>query len=210
MRKYIFSFDQDKAVKLGLSVSELLILDYLRDFIKSGSMNHKDVSGVRFFLVVYKKLLKDLPILDIKERQLRNIFKTLESKKVVKLLSVGANYLYIHIEYCLLCEKLFSEPGKKLPDSIDKINNKIKILHNNTKLPCRQSDFLQAFKTELRNWMTDISYTLFFATGLSISEVDSTGITFTVKNIDVAKRMETHLTRALAATFDKLEEKQHA
>lgn len=215
MRKYIFNFEQEKAVNLGLNLQQLLILDYLQDFIKSGAMNHKDKDGTRFFLVVYKKLLKDLPVLDIKERQLRNLFKELETKKVVRILSLGSSYLYIHIEYWLLCGNILPDFGKKLPDSIDKLNNKnkIKIIYNITKKPaCSRLEFLKAYKNELKNYMTSISYDLFFAEGLSIDSVDSSGITFNVKNAPVAERMKNHMLLALASTFSKLleEETQNA
>ena len=97
MRTYIFGFDQTEAVKLGLGIKELLILDYLHTFIQSGSMNCKVVSDKKFYLVVYKKVLQDLPILGIKERQLQNIFHLLSEKKILSTMGECSYYLYINM-----------------------------------------------------------------------------------------------------------------
>lgn len=68
MRNFIFAFDQIVALRLGLKLNELLILDYIFNFVNSGNMRHKRVEGIFYFRLTYKKVLDDLPILNIKER----------------------------------------------------------------------------------------------------------------------------------------------
>ena len=84
MRNYIFEFDQQIALRLGLKLNELLFLDYLAKFINSGSMRCKFIEGKRYYRLTYKKVMEDLPILKIKERQLRNIIISLENKGILQ------------------------------------------------------------------------------------------------------------------------------
>lgn len=50
--------------------------------------------------------------------------------KVVHM-SLGFNYLYINILYLLLCGNILPSFGKKLPYTIDKLNNKNNYIYNN-------------------------------------------------------------------------------
>ena len=86
MRQYIFRFEQERMVKLGLNVTELLILDYMIGFFGNDIIKARVVNQEHFFKLSYKKIFSDLPILNIQERQLRNIFKHLEEKKIIKRL----------------------------------------------------------------------------------------------------------------------------
>ena len=58
MRKYIFEFDQEIVLRLGLKLNELLFLDYVAQFINSGNMRYKFISGKRYYRLTYKKYLK--------------------------------------------------------------------------------------------------------------------------------------------------------
>lgn len=84
MRQYIFDFEQEIVVKLGLSVNELLILDYLIKFFDSGSQHVLNINGKKYAWINYKKLLSDLPILNICERAMRNIFIKLEKNNIIE------------------------------------------------------------------------------------------------------------------------------
>ena len=96
MRNYIFEFDQQIALRLGLKLNELLFLDYLAKFINSGSMRCKFIEGKRYYRLTYKKVMEDLPILKIKERQLRNIIISLENKGILQRYSELKNEMHIY------------------------------------------------------------------------------------------------------------------
>lgn len=45
MRNYIFNFEQQVAMRLGLNLKELLFLNYVLEFVDSGYMRSKRVEG---------------------------------------------------------------------------------------------------------------------------------------------------------------------
>ena len=55
MRNFIFEFDQQVILRLGLKLNELLFLDYVAQFINSGHMMYKFISGKRYYRLTYKK-----------------------------------------------------------------------------------------------------------------------------------------------------------
>ena len=145
MRNFIFEFEQDKALELGLKANELLLLDYMFKFFNSDRIKNQS-KGERFYCrLTYKKVLDDLPILRIKERQLRNMIIALENKGVVERFSELKNQIYLYVDF----KKLF---GSNLPnnedgqagsclDVVSKVptidnydNNKIKIKINNARI----------------------------------------------------------------------------
>ena len=104
LRTYIFGFPQINAVKLGLKVNELLILDYLNKLFCSG-ISKKEVRGSkRYYRLTYKKILNDLPILNIKERRLREIFTNLENLGLVDRLMEDTKEMYIYVDFDKLME----------------------------------------------------------------------------------------------------------
>lgn len=112
MRNFIFEFEQDKALVLGLKLNELLLLDYMFKFFNADRIK-KQRKGERFYCrLTYKKVLGDLPILRIKERQLRNMIITLENKGVVERFSELKNQMYLYVDF----KKLF---GSNLPNNED-------------------------------------------------------------------------------------------
>lgn len=112
MRTWIFEFDQQVAMRLGLNLKELLFLDYILQFVNSGNMRSKRVEGKYYFRLTYKKIIEDLPILKIKERQIRNMIAKLENMHLVERLSELKNEMHLNIDF----DALF---GNKLPDGFD-------------------------------------------------------------------------------------------
>lgn len=112
MRNYIFEFDQQVAMRLGLNLKELLFLDYILQFVNSGNMRSKRVGGKYYFKLTYKKIMDDLPILNIKERQIRNMITKLENMHLVERLSDLKNEMHLNVDF----DALF---GNKLPDGFD-------------------------------------------------------------------------------------------
>ncbi len=112
MRTWIFEFDQQVAMRLGLNLKELLFLDYILQFVNSGNMRSKRVEGKYYFRLTYKKIMDDLPILKIKERQIRNMITKLENMHLVERLAELKNEMHLNVDF----DALF---GNKLPDGFD-------------------------------------------------------------------------------------------
>lgn len=112
MRQFIFEFEQQVAMRLGLNLKELLFLDYILQFVNSGNMRSKRVEGKYYFKLTYKKITDDLPILKIKERQIRNMIIKLENMHLVERLSELRNEMHLNVDF----DALF---GNKLPDGFD-------------------------------------------------------------------------------------------
>lgn len=112
MRQFVFEFEQQVAMRLGLNLKELLFLDYILQFVDSGNMRSKRVEGKYYFKLTYKKIMEDLPILKIKERQIRNMITKLENMHLVERLSELKNEMHLNVDF----DALF---GNKLPDGFD-------------------------------------------------------------------------------------------
>lgn len=85
MRSYIFQFSQLRAVKLGLTLDEALILDYLLQFYNSGRTKLKYDKGKTYFYITYRKIMSDLPILKITTTtRIRQIVSRLEDLKLIE------------------------------------------------------------------------------------------------------------------------------
>lgn len=112
MRQFVFEFEQQVAMRLGLNLKELLFLDYILQFVNSGHMRSKRVGGKYYFRLTYKKIMEDLPILKIKERQIRNMIAKLENMHLVERLSELKNEMHLNVDF----DALF---GNKLPDGFD-------------------------------------------------------------------------------------------
>ncbi len=197
MRNYIFEFDQQIALRLGLKLNELLFLDYLAKFINSGSMRCKCIEGKRYYRLTYKKVMEDLPILKIKERQLRNIIISLENKGILQRYSELKNEMHIYVDYDVLF-------GNKLPDKFnlsevgfhDEGNGlltidyydikKIKILNNSARV--KEIDKQELFNHLLANLKLaygDVLYKGFIENKLDIDEITDTYILFDIGNVKI-------------------------
>ena len=191
MRNFIFEFEQDKALELGLKVN-VLLLDYMFKFFNADRIK-KQRKGERFYCrLTYNKVLEDLPILRIKERQLRNMIIALKTKCVVERFSELKNQMYLYVDF----KKLFGsnlpnnedgqacsclDVGSKVPTIDNYDNNKIKIKINNASI--RELD-LEIFNKVLHELLKErasaISYDLFFHVTKAI-QLEDDGIVFKVK-----------------------------
>lgn len=191
MRNYIFEFEQQKALEFGLKLNELLLLDYMFKFFHADRIKRQR-KGERFYCrLTYKKVLGDLPILRIKERQLRNMIICLEKKGIVERFSELKNQMYLYVDF----NKLFGndllnetngqagsclDVGSKVP-TIDNYDNKIKIKINNARV--RELDleiFNKVLHELLKERVSKISYDLFFHVTKAI-QLEDDGIIFRVK-----------------------------
>lgn len=100
MRYNIHGFSQHRAVELGLTNDDLLVLRWFVDFCSSGKMQKIEESGKTYYWVRYQAVLDDLPILSIgKDRLFRKHFRTLCEARILvhKHINVGGRFSY----YCL-------------------------------------------------------------------------------------------------------------
>ena len=193
MRNYIFEFKQDKAIEFGLKTNDLLLLDYMLKFFNTDQIKRQR-KGEKFYCrLTYNKVLSDLPILRVKERQLRNMIVTLEKKGLLERLSELKNQMYLYVDF----NKLFGNDllnevsgqanacldiGNKLPSIDNYDNNKIKIKINNPRV--RELDleiFNKVLHKLLKERVSKISYDLFFYVTKAI-QLDDDGIVFRVKS----------------------------
>ena len=77
MRKIILGFKQEKLVEAGLSLNEALILKHIEDFMNSGKTEtlYDEKEKIMYHWISYKKILKDLPILDVASDTLSRIIR---------------------------------------------------------------------------------------------------------------------------------------
>ena len=195
MRNYIFEFDQQVVLRLGLKLNELLFLDYVAQFINSGHMRYKFISGKRYYRLTYKKILEDLPVLKIKERQLRNLIASLEEKGVLERYAELKNEMHLYVDFDVLF-------GKKLPDKfnlseigyhdtgngvliIDYYDiKKIKIIHDNARVKELDKDeFFNNLLANLKIHYGEIIYDGFIKDRLDIDEITSKEIIFDIGNV---------------------------
>lgn len=106
MKDLIFEFEQEKVVQLNLKLKELLLLEYMFRFFKNEQIKTKDKGDKYYCRLSYKQVLNDLPILHIKERQLRNLVTSLEQKGVLERFSQLKNQVYLFVDW----EKLLTLP----------------------------------------------------------------------------------------------------
>jgi len=194
MRQFIFEFEQRTALELDLSLKDLLILDYMIKFFNSDSILRRRSGDDFYCRLTYKKILNDLPILHIKERQLRNIYSKLEKKGILERLSELKNQLYIKIDW----DKVF---GKKIPSNLEQseidftevgngllaIDNydikKIKIIHDNARVKNLDKNILlEEIKKSLKESISKISYEIGFEK-ITIDEITDKEIVFNVPSI---------------------------
>jgi hypothetical protein len=195
MRNYIFEFDQEVVLRLRLKLNELLFLDYVAKFINSGNMRYKFLSGKRYYRLTYKKILEDLPVLKIKERQLRNLIASLEEKGVLERYAELKNEMHLYVDFDVLF-------GKKLPAkfnlseigyhdagngvlTIDYYDiKKIKIIHDNARVKELDKDeFFNNLLANLKIHYGEILYDGFIKDKLDIDEITSKEIIFDIGNV---------------------------
>ena len=97
MLNKVFNFDQSIALDKKLSIKEMLLLDYIYKLFDPEDITNKAKTDKLYCRLTYSKLLKDLPILQVKERQLRNIIISLERKGFLERYSELRNQLYVFV-----------------------------------------------------------------------------------------------------------------
>lgn len=75
-------------------------------------MRGKKLDGKWYFKLTYKKIMDDLPILGIKERQIGNIITKLEKLGILNSLSELKWEMYLEVDFDVLF-------GNKLPTDFD-------------------------------------------------------------------------------------------
>ena len=83
MRYSIFDFNQQLCAELGLTVNDLLLLDYIQKAIANPKMKHSSSDPLCVWLY-HQKILNDLPILNISESTLKKWLKNLVDKGLLK------------------------------------------------------------------------------------------------------------------------------
>ena len=84
MKLSIMDYHQPTAVAYGLNMDDLLLLKWFVDFRNTDGMNLVMIDDVPFYWVNYQKVLEDLPILRISNKDvLRRRFKKLCDAKVL-------------------------------------------------------------------------------------------------------------------------------
>lgn len=83
MKVLIEGFDQSKAVELGLSVTDLVLLRCFLDYSIAGALEKRVIDGNGYFGVSYDYVLQELPILKISKKTLYRCFKELVDKGVL-------------------------------------------------------------------------------------------------------------------------------
>lgn len=109
----IFNFDQSIAIEKNLNIKELLLLDYIYKMFNPEDVANKSKSEKLYCRLAYNQVLKDLPILRVRERQLRNMLISLEKKGFLERYSELRNQLYVFVEF----NKLLNY--KYLPENSD-------------------------------------------------------------------------------------------
>lgn len=93
--KYIFEFEQEKAIEIGLDMEDLLILKWIKMF--TTEMKSIEMDGNIYYWIKYEKLLNDLPILRFKSKKsLFRKFDGLVQKGILihQTVRVGGTYSY--------------------------------------------------------------------------------------------------------------------
>ena len=197
MRPKIFNFPQETLLGLGLNLKEILLLDYIEQFISSGNMRSKRLDGKWYFKLTYKKIMDDLPILGIKERQIRNIITKLEKLGILNRLSELKREMYLEVDFDVLFgNKLpagfdlsvigFKDTGNGLL-TIDYYDiKKIKIIHDNARVKdLDKNDILTYLLAKLKLRFGETLFKAYIDNFLFIDKITDTYILFDVSNVKV-------------------------
>ncbi len=217
MRPKIFNFPQETLLRLGLSLKEVLFLDYLEQFAGSGHMRNKRVDEKWYYKITYKKIMDDLPILNIKERQIRNMITRLEKIGIMNRLSDLKREMYLEIDfnavygYSLpthfnLSEIGFHDEGNGLL-TIDYYDiKKIKIIHDNARVKdLDKNNLYNNLLAKLRLHFGETLYRGFIEDKVFIDEITDKYILFDVTNIRIlAKEYGQKFKNAFDETIKEL------
>ncbi len=217
MRPKIFNFPQVTLLRLGLNLKEILFLDYLQQFAGSGHMRSKRVDEKWYYKITYKKIMEDLPILNIKERQIRNMITRLEKIGIINRLSELKREMYLEIDFNAvygftlpphfnLSEIGFHDEGNGLL-TIDYYDiKKIKIIHDTARVKdLDKNDLYNSLLAKLRLYFGETLYKGFIEDKVYIDEITDTYILFDVTNIRIlAKEYGQKFKEAISSTLKEL------
>ena len=77
-------FNQKKLLQYDLNMNEVLLLDYIYNAVASPTMVHKINNEIFYVWLNHKKILEDLPILNIGEDRLKRLIKHLDDLHLIQ------------------------------------------------------------------------------------------------------------------------------
>ena len=144
MRKIVLGYLQEEGIKLGIDLKDLQIIRYIYDFIKLGFVVSREIDGEKFYWIKSSHLLKELPILEIKNCEvLRRRLKNLVELKILdyRLVKKGGLFTFYRFgeNYKLLLAREeeineFNFRFNNYKEAYDKSKkDNYKAIHNNSK-----------------------------------------------------------------------------
>lgn len=91
MRIAVLNINQSAALRLGLDITDIALIDWMVSFSSSGRMEHRDQEGSLYFWVSYKKVCEDLPVLGLSERSAARRFSSLVDKGIFRSVKIATN-----------------------------------------------------------------------------------------------------------------------
>lgn len=104
MRYTVLGFNQELLIKYDLNMNEVLLLDYIYNAVASPTMMHKIENNVSYVWLNHKKILEDLPILNIGEDRLKRLLQHLIEVHLIQsvrdVVGRGSKSYYCITEEC--------------------------------------------------------------------------------------------------------------
>lgn len=143
MRLSILGYKQSDLINFGIGIEEVMILRHFADFCTSPKMKHINYENEIYYWISYKKVLEDLPILNLNERTLSTRYEKLVKanllkKHVDKTRSGSYTYFKFTDSYFKLMENVennhiiseVKEPKNKKNNMVDKFDDFYSIYPN--------------------------------------------------------------------------------
>lgn len=100
MRNFIMGYSQEKLLNKNLDIKDIMIIDFIVNFIKSGKLVYRNIDGKDYFWIKTKLIIECLPILNISSKEMiRARLKKLIKLNILecKLLKEEGNYTFYTI-----------------------------------------------------------------------------------------------------------------
>lgn len=100
MRKFIMGYSQEKLLNKNLDIKDIMIIDFIVNFIKSGKLVYRNIDGKDYFWIKTKLIIECLPILNISSKEMiRARLKKLIKLNILecKLVKEEGNYTFYTI-----------------------------------------------------------------------------------------------------------------
>lgn len=81
MRKFIMGYSQEKLLNKNLDIKDIMIIDFIVNFIKSGKLVSRNIDGKDYFWIKTRLIIECLPILNIASKEMIRA----RLKKLIKL-----------------------------------------------------------------------------------------------------------------------------